>query len=399
MDAVGRGLRSPTRRRRAAAGSERERDPIPTRIVKSVRPRAATPRQVARAFRARVSAGASIVAAGEAQDDPGILFSSGYTPRYEIDLFETAFYLTDVRQNEDIRFFVAYVAQRSGTRGRERIHPRIFYKDVSLVWRSASHFVRSAGENWIGKGAIRTLKEDGELVDYSDEATTNLPLEMQTALETLCRRARRIPHDETALYLVLRRGPDDRIAPYRDFTEPRRRAQSDPRNLVNGGRRIARFARRNDPTSLVFARGFEPDFVRGTVEVAHSTSRLYGGRLSRYRILSRNRRVQYLFFAGPRQVWIGDVQATTTELSSFGVRTIDVAADEDLTIPGYEYHFVDQSGPRPILHSQIPRGHVGAPSDVDPSRADASPWLDRMPVIREFRRRVQGRPTTRRRKP
>ena len=80
------------------------------------------------------------------------------------------------------------------------------------------------------------------------------------------------------------------------------------------------------------------------LEVAHSTSTLYGGRLRRFRILSRNRRIQYLFMAAPRQVWIVPPQATSAELSSYGVRTVDVTVDEDLCVPGYEYHQGD--GPR-----------------------------------------------------
>jgi hypothetical protein len=117
---------------------------------------------------------------------------------------------------------------------------------------------------------------------------------------------------------------------------------------------------------------------------------MYGGALRRYRILARNRKAQYLFIAGPRQVWIPAVQATTTELSSFGVRTVDVAADEDLLVPGYEYHFVDETLDPPALRSQIPAGYAGAPSEVDTSRADASAWLERLPVIRRFRREVLG---------
>jgi hypothetical protein len=34
---------------------------------------------------------------------------------------------------------------------------------------------------------------------------------------------------------------------------------------------------------------------------------------------------------------------------------------------------------------------MGELSDHDPSRADASPWLDRLPVVQEFRRKVLGR--------
>ena len=140
--------------------------------------------------------------------------------------------------------------------------------------------------------------------------------------------------------------------------------------------------------ALRFTAGFEPDLRKGILEVSSSTSRLYGGRLRRYRILSKNREVQYLFMAGSKHVWIIPAQATTTELSSYGVRTIDVDADEDLFIPGFEYQ--EGYGPqdvRSVLH-QIPEGFAGAANELDPSRADASRWLDRLPVIREFRRLV-----------
>jgi hypothetical protein len=181
------------------------------------------------------------------------------------------------------------------------------------------------------------------------------------------------------------------MEPFQDFVAPRRRAAADPRNLVNRGRPIARFTRRNDPTSLRFVKGFEPDFTRGVVERSRLRSRMYGGNLRRFRIVSKNGRAQYLFVTGPRHSFIASVQATTTDLSSFGVRTIDAAVDEDLLLPGFEYHFWDDSVEPPELHSQIPEGFAGKASVVDPSRADASAWLDRVPVIREFRRRVLGR--------
>jgi hypothetical protein len=239
--------------------------------------------------------------------------------------------------------------------------------------------MRSDDENWIGKGEVKEITSDGEAYEESFEETTDLPYEIQTALEVLLRRAPKVRTDRRAVDLILRRAPDERIEPYRDFTGPRRRAQADRRNLIHGNRPIARFARKNDPASLRFAPGYEPDFAHGVLEVARSTSRLYGGRVRRFRILSGNRRVQFMFFAGRRHVWIGHPQATTTELSSFGLRTIDVIGDEDAFMPGYEYAF------------QIPAGFAGRLSRHDPSRADASPWIDQMPVIREFRRRVLRR--------
>ena len=363
---------------------------IPTRIAPSAQPSPLSPRGVEREFLRRIEDGAEIRPAGSAGRNPRRLLSLGYLPRHKVDLFDTTYYLTCVRENDDIRFFVAYVAGNRAAASRSALHPRIFYKDLSLVWRSASHYVRSRSENWIGKGDVRVSVVGGDEVVSSAEATTDLPLEVQTALETLSRSVRRACWDEAAVGLVLRRGPEHRIEAYRDFTGPRRRAQADPRNLVNRGRSIARFTRRNDPTSLRFARGFEPDFGRGVLEVSSSTSRLYGGKLRRFRILSSNRRVQYLFMAAPRHVWIVPPQATTTEISSYGVRTVDVVADEELFVPGYEYHGGESAEEECGPDGQIPEGFAGEVSEHDASRADASAWLDRLPVIREFRRRILG---------
>ena len=104
---------------------------VPTRIVPSVRPETLSAAQVAREFRRAIEDGAVLRPAGAARRRPLTLLSRGYTPRYFVDLFGTRFYLTRVRQNPDLRFFVAYV--RLGARPKI-LHPRIFYKDVSLVW-------------------------------------------------------------------------------------------------------------------------------------------------------------------------------------------------------------------------------------------------------------------------
>ncbi len=364
---------------------------LTTRIVPSVAPSKLRPAQVAREFRRLLQDGAKLRPVGEARRHPRRLLSRGYTPKYKIELFGTRFYLTDVRQDAYIRYFVAYVVPPQ-SRGREiQIHPRIFYKDVSLQWRAASHFIRSEGENWIGKGDVRQVDAGDFEVTTSAEETTDLPLEMQSAIEVLIRRVTSVRTDHAGVALVLRRAPNDRIEAYSDFTAPRRRAQAARRNLIHGGRSIARFTRKHDPTSLRFVAGFEPDFEAGILETARSQSRLYGGEVVRYRILSKNRKIQYLFLASPRHAWIIPPQATTTELTSYGVRTIDVAADEDLFVPGYEYHYIDDDEDPPVLVSQIPEGFVGATSEFDATRADASAWLDRVPVIEEFRRKVVHR--------
>ena len=153
---------------------------------------------------------------------------------------------------------------------------------------------------------------------------------------------------------------------------------------------MARITRRNDPSSLRFTPGFEPDFDRGRVEIHSSGSRLYGGAIRKHRILSRNRLVQYQFVESPTHVWINPPQALTAEITSYGIRALYVRADEEIFVPGYEYHFVDDSLDPPEVDSQIPEGWAGRPSEIDPGRADASPWLERLPVIRDFRARVLG---------
>lgn len=316
-----------------------------------------------------------------------------------VSLFDATLYLTGPRQNDDIRFLVAYVSIADGRKGPPRLYPRIFYKDISLTWRSASHWIRSANDNWIGKGDIKVVVEGGVEYDESDESTTDLPLEIQTALEAVCRTVDRVPRDEKAVGLVLRRAPENRIAPYAEFTAPRRRAAEDPANLVNRGRPFARFTRRGDPTSLEFVAGHAPDFEHGVVELAHGTSRIYGGPLRRYRIVSQNQRVQYFFMAGPKQVWIASCQATSTELSSFGLRTVDAIVADELLLPGFEYHFIEPDTDPPVLYSQIPAGFAGEASPVDASRVDTSAWLDAMPVIQDFRRLVLRRGRSRRKSP
>jgi hypothetical protein len=363
---------------------------LETRIVEDVRPESDA-RRIATEFRELLARGVRIRAAGSARRDPSRLLPT-YRPRHAIRLFDTTYYLTDLREDRSwegtLRFFVAWVLPRSGAR---EIHPRLFSKDYSLVWRSPSHFIRSEHENWMGKGEVRWGIEDGHEALVTVEETTNLPLEIQAALDVLTRRSARPVRDMRAVERLLRRGHDHRLEPYEDFVAPRRRARSDPRNLVHGGREVAWFTRANDPGSLRFAAGFEPDFSRGVLAPSRSASRFYGGTVRKFRVLSRNRQIQYQFVAAPRCAWIIPPQALTTEITSYGVRSIDVDAAWELCVPGYEYCYVDDSTSPPTRHSQIPDGFAGEPSKLDPARLDASAWIERLPVIREFRKRVLGR--------
>lgn len=154
-------------------------------------------------------------------------------------------------------------------------------------------------------------------------------------------------------------------------------------NRINNNRRIAWFTDEDDPRSLKFEPGFEPDF-NALIDVSASRSSMYGGKIQKYRIASTNRQVQYLFVAGPSHVWIVNPQPFTVEISSYGLRTVDAIVDDDLLIPGYE--FFDNAGTGE-LDDQIPPGFAGDVCPVDPDRADASPWNEKLPVIQAFRRK------------
>ncbi len=360
---------------------------IPTKTVASVKPSTRPHTKIRDEFDALLHDRAK-GPPGHHQDTKQLRkLSRKYTPIYSLRLFDTRFYLSEVRQIPELRFFVGYVVQQQPN-GQYRIYARIFYKDLSLAWRVASHLVSSQGEFWIGKGAVRTVYKDGYEHTVSVESTTDLPLELQTAFEALNRRAQNIRNDETALYRVLRVSKRSRLAPYSDFTKPRLHAATNRSNLIHRGRPIARFTRKQDPSSLRFEPGYAPDFAQGIIERSTSKSTLYHGRIRRFRILAHNRKVQYLFFAGQKHVWIVPPQALTTQLSTYGIRTIDVEADDDLFIPGYEYHYVDARVPASEHFSQIPKGFAGEPSAYNEDRADASAWLDQIPVIREFRQTV-----------
>lgn len=363
---------------------------IPTRLIPNVAVSHRSPRTVARRFHALLAAGYDLQVDGKARSDPLQLLHRGYTPKYEIELFGSRFYLANLREAHDLKVLPAFIIpSRQGGRGGKRIYARVFYKDSSLVWRCASHYINTPDEQWVGKGAVKWIDRPGTRGWYSAEETTNLPYEMQAAMDDVSHRSPRSRRDPDILFLILRNAPSDRVRPYRDFEAPREKAMNDPANQVNNNRPIAWFSRANDPTSLEIARGFEPDF-RKLIDSSVSGSTFYGGEIRKFRFASRNRQIQYLFVQGPQHVWLIHPQAFTVELSSYGLRTVDVNADDDISIPGYEFFDNDGSGE---IDDQIPAGYAGHPCPYDPDRADASPWNHRLPIVRAFRRtRLAARP-------
>ena len=351
---------------------------IPTQIIPGVSPASQSPRAIAREFHRLLESGYELRADGQAKSRPQQLLQRGYTPKHRIELFGTRFYIANHREAHDLKVMPAYVVPPAPAK---RIYARILYKDSTLVWRCASHYINTPDMQWIGKGAVKWMDRHGVRGWYSAEETTNLPFEMQPAMEEVSRRSTRPRHDPELLFLVLRNAPSTRIWPYHDFEAPRERAMSNAANRINTNKPIAWFTRPNDPRSLRIARGFEPDFDN-LIDRFTSKSTFYGGDIRKFRFLSKNTQIQYLFVQGPRHVWLVHPQSLTTELSSYGLRTVDVNADDEISIPGYEFQDNEGGGE---IDDQIPQGFAGDVCPYDPDRADASPWNHALPIIRAFR--------------
>ncbi len=209
-------------------------------------------------FKRRLGAEMQLRIDGQAKANPAALLRR-YAPRYRFALNDTEFYLSQILRNPDLRFCVAYVVQPD-RRGHRRCVARLLYKDVSLVWRSASHVIVEEDGFWIGKGDVRTSYRDGYELEESAEETTDLPFEVQCAMETINQSQGHARYDKQAIAMVLRNAPVDRIMPYRDFYGPRRAAAADPRQLINRGKPVAWFEKTSDPASLRFTPGYAPDF-------------------------------------------------------------------------------------------------------------------------------------------
>ncbi|MCP4080375.1 MAG: hypothetical protein GY819_17385 [Planctomycetaceae bacterium] len=56
----------------------------------------------------------------------------------------------------------------------------------------------------------------------------------------------------------------------------------------------------------------------------------------------------------------------------------------------YRSRYCDSTATGEELYSQIPQGLAGEICPFDDQKADASAWLDKLPVIVDFRRRLLG---------
>ena len=357
-------------------------------IIKNVLPKDWSEKQVGIEFKKLINKGFQLDVKGQAKGRAPDYLPRTRPPKHVVDLFGVRYFLSDICREAGFRFFVAYLVMPQNGKHLKRIYPRIFYKDSSLIWRSASHLIKTGKEHWIGKGDLKPIVEDGEINYYSAEETTNLPYEMDAALDTISRSSAEVIVDKLAQEMVLRNAPEHRVEPYADFTQPRRKAMQNPKYAINQNKKIAWFNNADKPSSLRIETGFEPDFKNGLIDTSASRSKMYGGEINKYRIASKNRQVQYLFITGLTQAWIIPPQPLDNLIISYGVRAVDAEIDDNLCIPGFEFHYLEFDDEPDSLYSQIPKGFVGPASEADPDRASASPWIEELPVMKKFRKHM-----------
>ncbi len=264
--------------------------------------------------------------------------------------------------------FVMYLHHVDSTTGRPVIFVNAVYRSNSQnVWRAASS---SPDGRYIGKGL--------------GETSQMLPVELQGHLE------RMVSHQQVGgglheipgrFYHVL--GEDERT-PLVTLLNVRQLPNT-PKVIV------ARedTSRHMDPHvanhHFIFTPGYEPNFHHGVVHNFTTENPIYG-MVSSYVVRSTNGALQYLFNVDRAgRVWIGGVQTTSVALNRQGVRVDRVTVPDALLTPAFEYL------------RQMPRGYEVGPLHMkermhptDSHYADATPFLNQLGVIQDFRRYVLG---------
>ncbi len=311
------------------------------------------------------------------------LMNAGFQPHYKIVVNGVAYYVSEPYTPSHGRAsFVYYFYRKNPKTGEEEIFTRSVYRSNSQnVLRVASH--RRPERRWIGKGL--------------GQATTTLPLELQSTFEKIYQTAlsKGKLEKKEAFYEILRAKdshmPADSfmksMIAYERGEEAEQKDEKEPEEQILIGkfnehdRDQIEFIKgemifpRGIPETFGFTPGFEPDFENGVVETFETDNPVYGGKVTSYRIISKNKEAQYLFNVDMKgRVWIGDVQGTHSEITRFGVRKNTIYIPSDFLTPANEYE------------SEIPEGYKGEWQHSD--YWDASAYIDKLPVVQEFRDKV-----------
>ena len=287
-------------------------------------------------------------------------------------------------------FVAAYTRVKNGKR---QLFMRVVYKGNSAAgWRIPD---RQAIGGWIGKG-LRHL----------GQSMTDIPAEISLIFEAEYMRAYNNLPVNNVFYKILALGSGEHanidqqgtvlaniggriadIEAMERWASRNKMKSSDAYALLPPDRRdrvihIGDFAQSGIPESFQFSDpGLRPDQL---VETYDGYAPLYG-RVRYYRVLSADKRVQYIFCGamladgkgGVKGAFMPvSVQATDRSLNRFGQRAIPIMIAQDAMVALYEYP------------QEVPYGNdndfAGAPHPNDYDYVDASAWVMRGPLVRAF---------------
>jgi len=320
--------------------------------------------------------------APEDEDDIPVTYEylalEGHAPLHRIRFGDDTYYISRPFIGPDNRIsFIAYCQHIDSRDNKPKLFVNEFYFSGShAVWRAASH--RAWG--WIGKGV--------------DEHSQTLPLEIIPFLNRIVEKAGNIETREYDLFKILGIGgiipAESQIFTHVDVLNGQRAA---PELDLTGSRRIVVA----EEVSLAPAdsdelhryrfpdEGYKPDFTSKKILRYPSRNDVYG-RITHYRILSRNKKLQYLFNVSEEGlVWIGSVQSVSKDLNRQGVRqdAPNIIVPPTLLQAPYDY-------PSEIVKN-LPQGYLGDDHPGHPEYASAAKFTEKIDLVVEFRAEVLSR--------
>lgn len=263
---------------------------------------------------------------------------------------------------------ICYFYRPADNGNGHELYVRAFYKSNShAIWKVDSHRVHikpsddkeldEARKGWFGKGI--------------NQESVTLPSEIQSSMNEIisAHYGQNLAQNKklnNSFYRVVLKESTRR--PPKEFT----------RSMVYEpeiSKRFAHFKKPNDPESLEIYAGYGPELDKPPLEKYSEYNEHYRGIVDSYVINSKNGALHYIFnVSKKRKVWISAVQSSSALLTRFGVKREKIKVPTGLMVQAQEYL------------DEIPKGFAG--KRVHSVYYDASAWVDKLPINKEFREKV-----------
>ena len=261
------------------------RSPIETAILPGVQPDPRDPRALATEFRAALADGVRLRPSGEAKQDPTPAANSplrgalSHRPLPGSNLSDRV----PLRRQPEFHGRVRRTVGVLRSRRRVRTTRGSSTKDSSLVWRVATHFVRSEDDNWIGKGDTKweLIRRRRVLVQRGGDREPAFS-RCRKRSTSLAGAARSHGGITTRSRSSCSAATEIASNPFAEFVTPRRRAAE--RYRIHGGKPIARFHSQGRSQHAALREGLRTGLpTRGWWTQSSSHSKLYGGPVTKFR--------------------------------------------------------------------------------------------------------------------